>query len=78
MDKQLLWEAVKIVAGNDWEYEAVPFAEVMGRLRYTHLRSALELAAAKLDASRPEAGEFICPKCGVRHICPPTDAETPF
>lgn len=37
----------------------------------------LRKALNEIEA-RPEAGEFICPKCGVRHTCPPTDEERPF
>ena len=43
-----LWNAVKHVAGWQWDYEAVPFDEVMSRPRYSHLKCALEAAAAQL------------------------------
>jgi hypothetical protein len=43
-----LWNAVKHVAGWQWDYEAVPFDEVMSRPRYSHLKCALAAAAAQL------------------------------
>lgn len=41
-------------------------------------RRELATTIRGLLTARPEAGEFICPKCGVRHTCPPTDEERPF